>query len=63
MAMGASMSGSRAIWSWVVKTTPKMAIIMTASRVVTLCLMQNFAVLMGTYSSPETTRTASPSDR
>ena len=46
------MLGSRAICNWVVKTTPNMAIMMTASKVVTLCWIQNFAVFMGGYASP-----------
>ena len=42
-----------AIWSCVVKTTPKMEIMMTAIRVVTLCLIQNLAMLTG-LSPPRT---------
>ena len=50
MAMGASMSGSRDICSWVLKATPNTEIMMTAKRVVTLCLIQNLAILMGLRS-------------
>ena len=40
------MSGSRDICSWVVKATPKTDTMITAKRVVTLCRIQNLAILM-----------------
>ena len=62
-AAGNSMSGSSAICSWVVNITPNTLIMMTASSVVTLCWMLNFAVLIRCQSSPSTIRTGVPSSR
>ena len=49
--MGISISGIRAIWSWVANINPKTQIKMLARMVATLCWMLALAILMFNYSS------------
>ena len=48
--MGISISGIRAIWSWVANINPKTQIKMLARMVATLCWILALAILMFSYS-------------